>query len=181
MKRLCSTIIMALALVLSTSSVHAKMSIEERLQVLEDKDAIRALLLDYGRHLDAREWDKFANLFAKNTGTWDGGMGVASGQDAIVKMMTETIGTQNVGANGEGMLNLHLFANEYVSVDGDTATALTKWAFVITDDDKGPDMAFIGHYDDTLVKEDGAWKFQRRTVSADITQPMVFIGLDTVE
>jgi SnoaL-like domain len=148
-------------------------SLEKRIQVLEDKEAIRALLLNYGRFLDARDWEAYAGLFAADGGTWNGGMGIAKGHDEILQMMTSTI-----GANGSGLSNLHLLGNEFIDVNGDTATALSKWVFVMTAAEGGPDVVYVGHYEDELVRENGAWKFILRTVSGDITRQVTLPGLD---
>jgi hypothetical protein len=170
----------ALVLALAFGSLSAAEStLEARLQVLEDKEAIRTLLLNYGRHLDERNWDAYAALFAADGGTWNGGMGIARGRDEILRMMTSTIGADNVGAGGTGLSNLHLLGNEFIAVNGDTATALSKWVFVMTAADGGPEMVFVGHYDDELVRENGAWKFKLRTVTGDITRPVTLPGLQT--
>ena len=141
-----------------------KDSVASRLQRLEDREAIRNLLMEYGRTLDEREWQAFANLFAENGGEWIGGMGPAKGRAAIQKMMETGIGTGSRGSN------YHLFTNETIDVRGDTATALTKWTFVTATADKRPQLLLSGHYVDTLVRERGAWKFQRRLAYGDIPQ-----------
>jgi hypothetical protein len=87
-------------------------------------------------------------------------------------MMVDTIGTTaNVGADGKGQSNLHLLGNELIDVKGDTATALSKWAFVMTDKVQGPTLMYIGHYQDTFVREKGKWKFKERVAFSDITKP----------
>lgn len=148
-------LVMALLLPLTALSATDE-SLAARIQVLEDKEAIRTLLLNYGRYLDARDWEAYARLFATDGGTWNGGMGVARGYDAILQMMTSTIGEANTGATGSGLSNLHLLGNEFIHVNGDTATALSKWVFVMTAADGGPDMVYVGHYEDDLVRENGA-------------------------
>ena len=141
-----------------------KESFAARLQRLEDREAIRNLIMEYGRTLDEREWGAFANLFAENGGEWIGGMGPAKGRPAIQKMMETSIGTGSRGSN------YHLFTNETIDVRGDAATARTKWTFVTATADKHPQLLLSGHYVDTLVRERGAWKFQRRLAYGDIPQ-----------
>ncbi len=34
----------------------------------------------------------------------------------------------------------------------------------------GPDVVYVGHYNDELVRENSVWKFKLRTVSGDITR-----------
>ena len=49
-----------------------KPSIERRLQILEDKEEIRELLVAYGRDFDKRDFTAYAQLFASD-GVWTGG------------------------------------------------------------------------------------------------------------
>lgn len=163
--------LLVISLLFPGASFAADSTIEERLHVLEAKEAIRALLFNYGRYVDDRNWEAFADLFADDGGTWNGGMGIARGHDEIVQMMSSTIGTAaNVGASGAGLSNLHLLGNEIITFDGDAATSLSKWVFVMTAAD-GPDVVFVGRYNDEFVLENGEWKFKLRTVTSDITRP----------
>ena len=141
-------------------------SVETRLQLLEDREEIRQLLMDYGRYLDKRDFASFSRLFAEKAGEWIGGMGQATGQQAIRKLMEETIGRDTSGKIVGP--NYHVFTNDVIHVDGDKATASTKWIFVVQSDQKQPQPFFLGHYEDTFIREYGRWKFLRRVVYADI-------------
>jgi hypothetical protein len=55
-----------------------------------------------------------------------------------------------------------------IEVTGDTATAWSRWAFVVPAADGRPSIAQGGRYEDTLVREDGRWKFKRREAMNDI-------------
>lgn len=136
-----------------------------RLQQLEDREAIRQLLMDYGRFLDQRDFESFSNLFAQKDGEWNGGMGVAKGPQAIRRLMEETIGknTEQTAAP-----NFHIFTNETIQLNGDSAEATTKWIFVIQGAGGQPQPLYLGHYEDSMVREKGRWKFLRRVVHADI-------------
>jgi hypothetical protein len=150
---------------LSSASTGKHGTAEERLQQLEDREAIRQLLTDYGRFLDQRDFASFSQLFAEKEGEWDGGMGKAKGPEEIRKLMESTIGknTEKIG-----MPNYHLFTNETISLHGDRADAMTKWIFVVQGEGGGPHPLVLGHYVDSLVREAGRWKFLRRVVRADI-------------
>jgi hypothetical protein len=65
----------------------------------------------------------------------------------------------------------HILSNFEIEVHGDTATARSRWTFVTPGADKKPAMAQAGRYDDTLVRENGHWRFKRRTASNDIPGP----------
>ncbi len=140
-------------------------STDERLRRLEDREEIQQLLMDYGRFLDQRNFAAFSQLFAERDGEWVGGLGSAKGPDAIRKLMESSIGT---GKGSLGSPNFHLFTNETIQVTGDSATALTKWIFVVRSADNHPQPYYLGHYDDTFVREKGHWRFLRRVVSNDI-------------
>ena len=58
--------------------------------------------------------------------------------------------------------------NVSIKVDGDTASAVTKWMFIITTADNKPQPYYLGHYDDKFVREDGQWKFLQRVAYGDI-------------
>jgi hypothetical protein len=64
--------------------------------------------------------------------------------------------------------NYHLFANEIIRVNGNQGEATTKWIFVVQSENGRPQPLYLGHYEDSLVRENGRWKFLRRVVYADI-------------
>ena len=140
-------------------------SMKSRLGCLEDREEIRRLLMNYGRFLDRRDFKSFSLLFAENDGEWIGGMGKAKGQQAIRLLMEETIGS-NTREDAPG--NFHLFMNDRIDLDGDSATASTKWVFVVQNAAGRPEPFYLGHYEDTLVRENGQWRFLRRVVYSDI-------------
>ena len=52
-----------------------------------------------------------------------------------------------------------------ITVDGDRATASSLWMHVRRGDDDRPLLPTLGGYDDELIREDGRWRFLRRSVS----------------
>jgi hypothetical protein len=66
--------------------------------------------------------------------------------------------------------NYHLLSNFVITVNGDTATAWSRWTFVVPGE-KGAVISQAGRYDDMLVREDGHWRFKRRTASNDTPGP----------
>ena len=138
-------------------------ALESRLKRLEDREEIRQLIMDYGRFLDQRDFRAFSELFAKTEGEWIGGMGRAKGSQAIRELMESTIGKDTSMTQ-----SCHLFTNETIHINGDQATAVTKWIFVVPGESNRPQLFFLGHYEDSMVRENGRWKFMRRVVRADI-------------
>src|SRR5882672_4404067 len=125
-------------------------SLAARVQVLEDREAIRALILAYGQAHDHRDYRTFASLFAQN-GEWVGGLGTAKGPEAIFQLMDKT--------------------NDQIEIKGDLASATTKWIYITPGPDGAPKLVYLGHYDDKFIRENGAWKFLRREAPADIPAP----------
>jgi uncharacterized protein (TIGR02246 family) len=139
-------------------------SVEARLKQLEDREQIAQLLIDYGRHLDARNLAAYAALFAID-GEWVGGFGTVKGRPNIQAFMEKSLGS---GPNRNN--SYHIMSNFEIAVKGDTATAWSRWTF-ITPGAQGATIAQAGRYDDTFIRENGAWKFQKRTASNDTAPP----------
>ncbi|MGD2167687.1 MAG: nuclear transport factor 2 family protein [Gammaproteobacteria bacterium] len=136
-----------------------------RVQVLEDREEIRALILAYGQAHDHRDYRTFASLFASD-GEWIGGLGSARGPAAIFALMDEKIGHNPLPA-GSG--TIHVMTNDQIRIEGDRAFATTKWLYLTPGDDNSPKPTFLGHYDDQFIRENGEWKFLRRQSISDIS------------
>jgi len=159
----------AAALVLSIATAVAQTprgndttSLAARVQRLEDIEEIQTLLLNYGSLLDSRDLVGYSKLFAKD-GEWVGGFGSAKGPEEILAFMQKNLGT---GPNRNH--SFHILSNFKIEVKGDNATAWSRWTFIAPGADGKPAISQAGRYDDILVREDGKWKFQRRTASNDI-------------
>ncbi len=148
------------------SSAGRRDSADIRLQRLEDREEIRQLLMDYGRYLDQRDFASFSGLFAEKEGEWIGGMGKAKSAQGIRKLMEDTIGRDTSGKIAGP--NCHLFTNEVIAVNGNEARATTKWVFVVQSGSRQPQPFYLGHYEDSFVREQGRWKFLKRVVYGDI-------------
>ena len=140
-------------------------SLAARLQRLEDIEEIRTLLLDYGRFLDSRDLASYSRLFAKD-GEWVGGFGSVKSPAGIQAFMEKNLGTGPNRGN-----TYHILSNFIIDVKGDTATAWSRWTFITPSADGKPVISQAGRYDDTLVREDGRWKFKRRVASNNIPAP----------
>ena len=158
--------IVALSLLLSDFNHRAEGAdaVEARLQKLEDIDAIHGLLVDYGRALDKRDFQAYGELFAEDGG-WKGGMGTATGPDAIAKMVAAGFERMQpalyTGSN-------HVMTSFDVDIEGDTATAWSRWTWVVVGADGKPQTERAGHYEDTLVRERDEWKFKSRQAFTEI-------------
>jgi len=151
------------------SEKDSTQTIEARLRVLEDREEIRQLLIEYGRTLDQRDFGAFSTLFADNSEYHGGGgTGVVKGPDAIAKSIE---GVFRRNPSGVRFPNFHLFANETIQVNGDEAVAISKGLFVVPTQADTPEMVMLATYDDVLVREHGRWKFKRRLVHGEIPLP----------
>jgi uncharacterized protein (TIGR02246 family) len=139
-------------------------SLEERLQRLEDRDAIHQLFIDYGRHLDQGNWDAYAQLFAEDGEVLLGPMGRAKGRSNIQELMTKTL-TPGLGTS------YHLITSPDVKLDGDTATSETMWSVVTKGEDGKPVIGMVGRHIDTLTRTADGWRIQRR--AGDLSLPSV--------
>jgi uncharacterized protein (TIGR02246 family) len=140
-------------------------SLAARIQILEDREEIRALILAYGQAHDHRDYRTFASLFAAN-GEWIGGLGSAQGPEAIFALLDDTIGHD---PQPEGSGTFHVMTNEQIDIDGDRASATTKWLYITPSEDNSPKPTYLGHYDDQFIRENGEWKFLRRQSVSDIS------------
>jgi uncharacterized protein (TIGR02246 family) len=160
----CLVVLITVSAIAQSSRTNDATSLSTRLQKFEDKEEIQNLLLDYGRHLDNRDFAAYSHLFAKD-GEWVGGFGSVAGPANIQAFMEKNLGT---GPNRAK--NYHLLSNFVITVNGDTATAWSRWAFVVPGE-RGAAISQAGRYDDMLVREDGRWRFKRRVASNDTGAP----------
>lgn len=133
-----------------------------------DRAEIHALLTDYGSTLDARNFDGFSQLFAKDgayiAGTGKGVSGAEAG--ALMKQVF----SQN--ALGFREPNFHVFFNEVVVLDdADHAHATSMSLYMVPSESGTPAPAMMARYEDQLVRESGSWKFASRKVQSLIPAP----------
>jgi ketosteroid isomerase-like protein len=139
-------------------------ALEARLQILEDREAIRNLIIDYGTYHDHRDYRALAALFAEE-GVWSSGMGSGKGPEGVFRLMDDTIG-HNPLPDGSG--TFHILTNDRISVEGDKASAVTKWVYVTAGEHGGPQTVLLGHYTDQFIREKGRWKFLLREAPVDL-------------
>ena len=135
------------------------LTIEQRLQRVEDELAIRRVLVDYAARQDARDYTGYVALFAKN-GEWVNGKNVYKGREAILRMLVDLYGAPPAGyVNNE---SYHISTNFQIDVNGNRATARSRHLLVMRGPKGEPTPALAGRYEDELVREDGQWKILRR-------------------
>ena len=150
-----------------TAGKTQQMSPQERhaLQVVQDELAIRKLLNAYATHLDGRQFRDWVALFTAE-GRWAGGMGEFEGHEELLDMLHSNLGTAPLV--GERYRSLHLFSNPVIEIDGNSATASSRYAFYAAGEDGAPRPLLVGHYEDRLLKTTHGWRFVERRVHDDL-------------
>jgi hypothetical protein len=147
----------------TTAMAAEPANLATRVQQIEDREAIQRLLMEYGRSLDNRDFVTYSHLFASN-GEWSGSFGSFKGPAAIEAAMVKSFANATDIPKGT---NFHMMSNVIIDLQGDRATASSKWIFFKMDGSK-PEGAIAGRYDDVLIRENGQWKFLKRVAAAPV-------------
>jgi SnoaL-like protein len=149
-----------------------------RLRMVEDRQAIEQLLMgDYPRALDSTDWKAYAALFTQDgTLIMNGGRTKATGPSAIEKFFATAPFAQPPAASATpspcplppGVHRfMHVVTNLSLHINGDTATDQAYWETIGTTDCKSV-VEGAGHYEDTLKRENGQWRFYSREIFDDL-------------
>lgn len=141
-------------------------AIEARLERVEADLAIRRVLVDYAAFLDGRDYTRYAGLFTAD-GEWRNGTGSHKGRPAIRAMLATVLGPEGT----ENKANYHLVSNPQIDVTGATATATSRYLFVMRGPGGQPRPSLAGVYRDELVRVDGRWLIRRRVASDIMPTP----------
>jgi hypothetical protein len=145
-------------------AVAAQPAATARLQELEDREAIRLVLRDYGRLLDERKFDEFGQLFAEE-GEYVSG-NTTKGPVAIADSLRRIMGSNSLGLAEP---NFHVLFNERIELHGDTADSTSQSFFVAPGPDGAPQLIMMGSYVDSLVRTAQGWKFAKRVVRGNMS------------
>src|SRR5688572_33204190 len=111
------TVVAAASLVDVSAQAGSPAALAARVQTLEDRDAIRALLVAYATTLDNRDVAGFEQLWAKNAEFFGGADNTAKVPAAIRDLLRGLLGKNGASAPGR---DFHLVMNYTVEVTGDT-------------------------------------------------------------
>ena len=165
---LTRTAVVLLCVAVCGAAVAQTASMETRLRNLEGEAEIRRSLDDYMHLLRARDWDNYIQLFATDSAI-DIVEGVIKGKDAIKARMANASARQVAAAAGQPQRqSADLLSNVYVKVDGDTATARSRFTFLSEAEDGSFRVRGSGIYSDTWVRENGVWLIKYRKVDWDL-------------
>ncbi len=134
-------------------------SIEERLQILEDKEAIRQIIIDYASALDEQDAEAYVSLFAED-GEWAIGSMVRKGKEEIRALVHGLF-----YARAEDFVNLESFEITFhprITLDGDRAKMKSGHVAFRRAPGGNPVPVLFGRYEDEFIRENGTWKIWRR-------------------
>lgn len=137
------------------------LSLEERVQRIEDELAISQLRGRYCHLLDDMEWDAFVDLFTDD-GVFEG-LNKVQGKPAIMKFFS-----QDVPKVAERFW--HFCTNGTIDIDGDVATGRISMEYISVSN--GVSYVSAGHYDDICVRDGGKWKFKSRKITFYFYSPV---------
>lgn len=142
--------------VVAQSSAQARLSAyRERVERLEDEDAIENLQAYFGYYFDKGLWSEVADLFAANGSFEYGQRGVYIGRDRVRRALL-LFGPEGLG---EGYLNNHMQLQPIITVAPDGRTATGRWQGMVMLSEPGANGVWgVGQYENAYVKERGVWK-----------------------
>jgi ketosteroid isomerase-like protein len=146
-------------------TVDGLTELRERLQRLEDLEAIRRLYVDYGRYLDDCDPVAYASLFARDAKLRLGPVLRADGREEIERGAARMLGEL---AAGEEKHSVHLIDTPRIALSGDTASGECVWAAIGRGADGAAPSILVGRHVDQLVREDGVWRFSLRRGFMDV-------------
>jgi len=131
---------------------------KQRVQLLEDQDAIENLQATYGYYFDKGLWGQAAALFTR-TGSFEYGQrGVYIGPARIQKAML-LFGPEGLAA---GYLNVHMMLQPYIVVAPDGKTATARWQGMMQLSRPGANGVWgVGITNADYVKEGTVWKIAK--------------------
>jgi uncharacterized protein (TIGR02246 family) len=126
---------------------------------VEDQLAIQDLAARYNFAIDTGDGDAFAAAFVEN-GALNAAGQVTEGRPALADY------ARNFASSVRAPR--HVITNVVIDGDGNSATLKAYLQLSIMSGEPAQSTVLaIGGYDDTLSKEDGTWRFVRRTFTMD--------------
>lgn len=163
--------VIAAALMLTPTAARAEANaptVEQRLQQLEDKDAIKGIIQEYAVRLTSRDFDGYVALFAPD-GTWRNGSIVKNGRAEIKAMLEGMFPDTPPGyVNNDSYM---LVSNIQIELQGDRAKANSRQLSIIRGKNGSPVPVLSGRYEDEFVRLDGEWKILHRNDITIIPSP----------
>lgn len=173
-----STLAVASLILAACNQSDAQDGAGDELSRLRDRIEIEDLIVGYYEHLGSGSSDGLGDYYTQDA-VFDVNGVVLNGPDAIQGIYggpEDDVDAESAAEpEGRGGVSHMVLSNPVVDVQGDTATAKFIWTQISNPDPKGPPV-FVeqGREYDLLVKRDGRWLIQKRTVIADSGMPDMF-------
>lgn len=135
------------------------MDLEQRVQRLEHREAIKQLRYEYGLYIDQQRFDEFVDLFTTDATCTYQGVGTFEGHDGLRELADEFIGPNFV-------YSCHFFHHPTIELDGDTATGTWLLEALMAYPDGRMEWR-QGRYEDAYRLVDGQWKFSSITLKSE--------------
>ena len=165
----------ALALLLqgcapATEDGAALAVLEARIAALEGESQIRDKLQSYMAVLSDRDWDTYVDYFTEDA-LLIMTEGNRQGRDDIRERMSSASDRMAAAAAASGqpvLKRADLLSIIEVRVEGDRATAKSRFTFLSEDGNGGFEVAGSGLYIDEWAVEDGQWRIASREIDYDM-------------
>ncbi len=133
-------------------------TLDRRIGRLEDANAIERLHDVYGYYVDARQWDRAADLFAEDGTSEVGQRGVYVGRERV----RASLGLDGEPGLRDGTISVSFQYQPVVHVAPDGQSAELRARELVIGGEHGGAAHIAGRlYENDFVKEDGVWKIAR--------------------
>ena len=149
---------------------QADAALDVRLARHEARDAIWALIMEFRRNIDARDFAGVARLFCRQ-----GLMESVLGPPARGPQEIERLLERSLERTTEQTRTFHQVSNPVIIVEAENhGRAESTWCYFDRGASGEPVPAAAGRYTDEFTQEAGQWRFLRRRI--DIDMPYTPLG-----
>lgn len=148
-----------------TKALLRKMGeLEDRLALVEDREAIQRLQNVYGYYIDNRMWPELADLFCDEDASIEiGRRGRYIGKERIHRFLLDVLGGGRWGLLKDEIIN-HIQLQMVLTLADDRQSAKARCRAIVQGNSppgSGKMLWAEGLYENEYVKESGAWKIRR--------------------
>ena len=139
-------------------TTNNQITLHERVRILEDREAIRDLKVQYAHALDSYDIEAFLDLFDEDA-IWQGNDNTYQGKEALRKIVSDSFDIMP--------FYVHMYVSPIINILSETEAKGTWYMFepetlVVNGEEKA--VWVCARYDETYEKIDGTWKFKTVTV-----------------
>ncbi len=131
----------------------------------EDLTAVQELIASYAESIDEGNIEGYLNNFTPN-GVFENRRGKIEGRDAIREFVAPILEANRTASRATMR---HVMGYPVIRGEGDRCTARTYVIIPRLDEDGEISIPMVGTYRDDIVKVDGRWYFEKRSIFMDMT------------